>query len=84
MENLPFIETAILIAAGVVLITKTLHFYLYVYRKKLIYWFYFSNYNIVNSRNEKSRKAKKLQNLFTVILIILLFVGVLGIKLYGP
>ena len=50
---------------------KTVHFALFVNKKHLYSWFYFSMPSINNSTCPHSAKAKKVQNRFTFIIMII-------------
>ena len=69
---LSLVETGIFIAAALTLILKTRHFIVNIKRKKVLSWFYFSPFNIMNSYNDESARAKKIQNIYSLVAIILL------------
>ena len=69
---LSLVETSIFIAVVLTLVLKTRHFILNIRRKKVLSWFYFSPFNIMNSYNDESARAKKIQNIYSLIAIILL------------
>ena len=56
---------------GVLVITKTIHFYFTASTKKLKCWFYFSLNTIANSKTSESEKAKYIQNIQSEILVLL-------------
>jgi|GEM_PF-4053823 len=55
----------------VIATTKTVLFQKEIGNKKLLYWIYFSRYNVIPSRKE-TRKSKELQNKLSIILFTML------------
>ena len=73
--RLTTLEVCVLIAAGLALILKTIHFFSKIKRRKIIYWFYFTPVSIMGSRNRESAKAKKIQNNFSMIAMALILIA---------
>jgi len=53
-------------------VIKTIHFVKNIRHKKLLYWFYFSRYNIILSSTPESAQAKKKQNAYTISIGVML------------
>jgi hypothetical protein len=66
-----FISLFIAMLFIVVAAAKTILFQKSINDKKLLYWFYFSRYNVIPSSKE-TRKYKELQNKLSVILFAML------------
>jgi hypothetical protein len=77
MNYLYTAEIIILIALCVLIIVKTIHFFIAINRKNILNWFYFNKHSIYDSHNSKSAKAKKTQNILTIILAFILVIALL-------
>ena len=71
MQIISVIAVIIALILAIIIVAKTIHFFVCTNRKKLKYWLYFTRSSIVNSSSEQSRKTKQVQNVFSVIVLCL-------------
>ena len=78
-----FTSEIILIAAILLILIKTVHYFKTIRHRRLINWFYFGIYSIAGSHNPRSIKAKKIQNTLTLTLVFILAIAVVWLLLTG-